>query len=159
MPPTAPVMRDWVPEPGITSLGGDPSIYLAWRQTQHLPRLATSPGFVSLGGEPSVCLAWRRTQHLPRLVANPGFISLGGEPRFYLAWRRAQVLSRLATNPAFTSLGSEPSVYLAWRLFHEKKPPEGGFDAQFLKRALFMPTSIIICRPMAKLRSSRPNLG
>ena len=121
--------------------------------------LAANPAFIPLGGEPRFYPAWRRAQHLSRLATNPAFTSLGSKPSVYLAWRRTQRLSRLATNPAFVSLGGEPSVYLAWRLFHEKKPPEGGFDAQFLKRALFMPTSIIICRPMAKLRSSRPNLG
>ena len=140
-------------------------LYAAYGSNLHLADMrqrcpqAVRVGHALLGGEPSIYPAWRRTQVLSRLAASPAFISLGDEPSVYLAWQQTQCLSRLATNPAFVSLGGEPSVYLAWRLFHEKKPPEGGFDAQFLKRALFMPTSIIICRPMAKLRSSRPNLG
>ena len=72
-----------------------PRIYLAWRGTQHLPRLAGDPAFTSLGGGPSIYLAWRRAQYLPRLATNPLFTSLGGEPSLYLAWRRAQSLSRL----------------------------------------------------------------
>ena len=48
-----------------------------------------SPAFISLGGEPSVYLAWRRAQHtslggaqcLPRLAVSPVFTSLSGKAR------------------------------------------------------------------------------
>ena len=63
---------------GHALLGGEPSIYPAWRRTQRLPRLAANPVFISLGDEPSVYLAWRRTQRLSHLAASPVFISLGG---------------------------------------------------------------------------------
>ena len=100
------------------------------------PTLRASPEFASLGGEPSICLAWQRaqrlprlaaSQYLPRLAANPAFISLGGKPSVYLAWRHfhstrsRQHLSgglkpALRASPEFASLGGESSVYLAWRL-------------------------------------------
>lgn len=34
----------------FTSPGGEPSIYLAWREVQRLSRLAANPVFISLGG-------------------------------------------------------------------------------------------------------------
>jgi len=84
---------------GHALLGGEPSIYPAWRRTQVLSRLAASPAFISLGDEPSVYLAWQQTQCLSRLATNPAFISLGDEPSVCLTWRRAQCLSRLAAFP------------------------------------------------------------
>jgi len=47
-------------------------------------------GFISLGGQPSIYLAWRRSQCLSRLAASPVFLSLGGKASVYPAWRMIQ---------------------------------------------------------------------
>ena len=74
----AQVLSRLAANPGFISLDGEPSVYLTWRRTQCLSRLAAAQ-------DPSIYLAWRRTQHLSRLAANPGFILLGGESSVYLA--------------------------------------------------------------------------
>ena len=93
---------------------GEPSVYVAWRESSIYPawrvqclRRLAGPVFALLGG-PSISAAWR-AQYFRRL-AGPVFTPLGG-PSICAAWR-AQYLRRLA-GPVFTPLGG-PSVYAAW---------------------------------------------
>ena len=73
-------------KPVFIPLGGNPSVYLAWRQ-------------------PSIYLAWRQGQYLSRL-AGPAFMPLGGAS-VCLAWLD-QCLRRLVRS-VFTPLDALPN--------------------------------------------------
>ena len=113
--------------PAFTSLGGEPSVYLAWR-AQCLSRLAV-PVFVPLGG-PSVCPAWR-AQCLSRL-ASPVFVPLGVNPAFTSPGDRFSVFDKKSgfDMPDFLCLSSGGRCHLAMAVLFS------GFDIRWVNRGV-----------------------